>query len=37
MRVELTRLRVKEGQSARVDDWLNMLHLITSERGGGEG
>ena len=26
MRVELTRVRVKEGKSARVDDWLNMLN-----------
>ena len=26
MRVELTRVRVKEGKSARVDDWLKMLN-----------
>jgi hypothetical protein len=26
MRVELTRFRVKDGKSARVDDWLKMLN-----------
>ena len=26
MRVELTRFRVKEGKSARVDEWLKMLN-----------
>ena len=26
MRVELARVRVKEGKSARVDDWLKMLN-----------
>ena len=26
MRVELTRVRVKEGKSSRVDDWLKMLN-----------
>ena len=26
MRVELTRVRVKEGKSARADDWLKMLN-----------
>lgn len=26
MRVELTRVRVKEGKSNRVDDWLKMLN-----------
>jgi hypothetical protein len=31
MRVELTRVRVKEGKSARVDDWLRMLNDHMSE------
>ena len=26
MRVELTRVRVKQGKSARVDEWLKMLN-----------
>ena len=31
MRVELTRVRVKEGKSAHVDDWLKMLNDNMSE------
>ena len=31
MRVELTRVRVKEGKSARVDDWLNVLNENMNE------
>jgi len=31
MRVELTRVRVKEGKSARVDEWLRMLNDNMSE------